>query len=99
MCTCAPGHVLDGEACAGMSANIYLLLYYFSGYIFKVFSCFETMNNQILSSLLQHVCTFKGKLITNQADQRDLSTIKRETDKNLHLQSPATQTSVPPGIS
>ena len=60
---------------------------------------FETLNNQLLSSLLQHVCTFKGKLITNQADQRDLSTIKRETDKNLHQQSPATQTSVPPGIS
>ena len=39
------------------------------------------------------------KLISKQVDQRDLSTIKRETDKNLHLQSPATQTSVPPGIS
>ena len=45
-CTCAPGHVLDGEACVGMSANIHLLLYYFSGYIFKVFVCFETKYEQ-----------------------------------------------------
>ena len=49
--------------------------------------------------VLQHVCTFNGKLISNQVDRPDLLTIKRETDRNLHLQSPATQTSVPPGIS
>ena len=37
LCTCAPGHALDGDACVGMLSNIHLLLHDFKGYIFTSF--------------------------------------------------------------
>ena len=37
LCTCAPGHALDGDACVGMLPNTYLLLYDFKGSFFNFY--------------------------------------------------------------